>query len=107
MPQVSITINGRAYPIACDEGEEERIRDLARLIDDKVTGFARQVGQAGEGRLLVLAALTLADELAEARGAGSRGHAAQPSDSAAAIKGVARLAQRIEAVAAQLETAQI
>ena len=62
MPQVSITINGRAYPVACDEGEEDRIRDLARLIDSKVAGFARQVGQAGEARLLVLAALVLADE---------------------------------------------
>ena len=56
MPQVSITINGRSYPVACDEGEEDRIRELARVIDSKVAGFARQVGQAGEARLLVLAA---------------------------------------------------
>lgn len=108
MPQVSITINGRAYPVACDEGEEERIRELARVIDGKVAGFARQVGQAGEARLLVLAALVLADELAEASsGAHRPGHEHIPSDNAALANNVSRLAQRIEAVAARLESSHI
>lgn len=108
MPQVSITINGRAYPVACDEGEEERIREMARVIDAKVAGFARQVGQAGEARLLVLAALVLADELSEANEAARRlGHDQVGSDSAAVAGNVSRLAQRIEAVAARLESSHI
>jgi cell division protein ZapA len=108
MPQVSVTINGRAYPVSCDEGEEQRIRDLAQTIDGKVAAFARQVGQAGEARLLVLAALVLADELAEANEA-LRSVAAQtpPSDGRALATGVDRLAARIEAVAARLETSHI
>jgi cell division protein ZapA len=107
MPQVSISINGRSYPVACDEGEEDRIRELARLIDSKVAGFARQVGQAGEARLLVLAALVLADELTEAN-AGSHRSGSQGADDGAAVAGsVSRLAQRIEAVAARLESSHI
>lgn len=108
MPQVSITINGRAYPVACNEGEEQRIRDLARTIDSKVASFARQVGQAGEARLLVLAALVLADELAEANET-LRGLRAQPpaADGATVAAGVDRLAARVEAVATRLETSHI
>jgi cell division protein ZapA len=108
MAQVSVTINGRSYPVACDEGEEQRIRDLARMIDGKVNNFARQVGQAGEARLLVLAALVLADELAEAhetlRNGGAQSQAVNGKDIAA---GVERLAARIEAVAARLESSHI
>lgn len=109
MAQVSVTINGRSYPIACQEGEEQRIRDLARGIDAKVATFARQVGQAGEARLLVLAALVMADELAEANEAMRRlsGQLAETADDAPLAAGVERLAARIEAVAARLETSHI
>ena len=108
MPQVTITINGRSYPVACDEGEEERIRDLARGIDAKVGAFARKVGQAGEARLLVLVALVLADELSEANTAlREMGNQVPPRDDSALAAGVDRLAQRIEAVAARLETSHI
>ena len=108
MPQISITINGRTYPVACNEGEEQRIRDLARTIDSKVASFARSVGQAGEARLLVLAALVLADELAEANET-LRGLRAQPpaADGAAVAAGVDRLAARVEAVATRLETSHM
>jgi cell division protein ZapA len=113
MPQVSVTINGRSYPVACDVGEEQRIQELAHAIDGKVTSFARQVGQAGEGRLLVLAALLLADELAEAREAlrqaGGQVAGANGSDinSSAIATGMNRLAARVEAVAARLESSHI
>ena len=110
MAQVSITINGRSYPVACDEGEEVRIRELARNIDSKVSAFARQVGQAGEARLLVLAALVLADEVAEVtealRNVSSRPPVPAPEEAALAA-GVEKLAARIEAVAARLESSHI
>ena len=107
MPQVSVTINGRAYPVACDEGEEQRIRELAQLIDVKVNAFARQVGQAGEGRLLVMAALTLADELAEAQAALRRAPGSGAADGKHIAAGMERLAARVEAVAARLESSHI
>ena len=108
MPQVSVTINGRSYPVACDEGAEQRICDLAQTIDTKVSSFARQVGQAGEARLLVLAALVLADELAEANDAlKSRGAQAPVRDGSAVAAGMDRLAARVEAVATRLDSSHI
>ncbi len=106
MAQVTITINGRNYPVACDAGEEKRIGELARSVDEKVKGFARESGPAGEARLLLLAALVLADELAEARevgGAARRGgNGASPGEGQLAA-GIDQLAQRIETIAARLE----
>jgi len=108
MPQISVTINGRSYPVACDEGEEERLRALASDIDGRVGNFARQVGQAGEARLLVLAALVLADELAEANEAlRERGGSVASGARSAVAAGVDRLAARVEAVAARLESSHI
>jgi cell division protein ZapA len=114
MPQVTIAINGRSYAIACDPGEEERIRQLARMIDAKVVGFAKDAPQAGEARLLVLAALLLADELAETKEAlrrgrdrGSSANGPATGDEAALASGIDRLASRIESVAARLEASHI
>lgn len=123
MPQVTVTINERAYQVACDAGQEQRIRNLAAYIDGKVAGFARQFAQAGEARLLVLAALVLADELSEANEAVRR-LKSQPSlplpvndpandlvrnaeDDAAFADGIERLAARVEAVAARLEASHL
>lgn len=109
MAQVVATINGRSYPIACNEGEEQRIGELARYVDSKVSGFARSLGQIGEARLLVLAALVLADELADAqagKGADAAKNGAAPGDEKLTA-GVENLAERIEAIAARLETSHI
>lgn len=110
MPQVTVTINGRNYPVACDEGQEERILDLARYIDDKVKGFADEFGQVGEARLLVMAALLVTDELAEAHEAKGTpkplGNGALREDARLAAN-IDLLAQRIEAIAAKLETPHI
>ena len=109
MAQISVTINGRSYPVACNEGEERRIDELARYVDGKVKGFVRGLGQIGEARLLVLAALVLADELADAQSAPGlekpRSGLAGEDERVAA--GVENLAQRIEAIAARLEAAHI
>ena len=110
MAQVTITINGRNYPIACNAGEEGRIGALARYVDGKVKGFAREFGAVGEARLLLLTALILADELAEARET-QNGHAAAGNGAAAIgdslAGGIDHLAQRIEAIATRLETSHI
>jgi cell division protein ZapA len=109
MAQVTITINGRNYPVACSEGEEQRTEELGRYVDAKVRTFVRELGQIGETRLMVLASLVLADELADAlAGAGQPMQISGPGpDEARAAAGIDTLAQRIEAIAAQLETAHI
>ncbi|MBI3503436.1 MAG: cell division protein ZapA [Proteobacteria bacterium] len=66
MSQIVIRINGRDYPIVCDPGREERVRGIASYIDEKMREIVAQVGQAGDARLMLLAALNLGDELAGA-----------------------------------------
>ncbi len=110
MAQVTVTINGRNYPVACNSGEEGRIGELARYVDGKVKAFAQEFGAVGEARLLLLTALVLADEVAEAREAQNGHHAAGNGAAPAAeslASGIDDLAQRIEAIAARLETPHI
>ncbi|MDA0229700.1 MAG: cell division protein ZapA [Proteobacteria bacterium] len=66
MAQLSVTIHGRNYPIVCDDGQEEHVTRLAAYIDKRATEIAETVGQVGEGRLLVMTGLLVADELSEA-----------------------------------------
>jgi cell division protein ZapA len=69
MGQVSVPVNGRSYAITCDDGQETRIRRLAQYVDAKVAQFIGSIGQVGEARLLLLAALVIADELSDANDA--------------------------------------
>ena len=64
--QVRITVNGRSYKIGCDAGEEDRIVELGQYLDGRVAELAARVGQVGDERLLLMTALVLADDLAEA-----------------------------------------
>jgi cell division protein ZapA len=104
--QVSLTINARTFAVTCDDGQEGRIRRLGEYVDAKVKDFVGSIGQVGEARLLLLAALVIADELADANEAlrlernGTRATAATD----AAANGINGLAQRVEAIAARLET---
>ena len=66
MPLVNVMVNSRAYTIACDDGEEEHLRELASHVDAKVKELLASVGQVGETRLLLMAALLIADEHHEA-----------------------------------------
>ena len=67
MPHVSVTIAGRHYRMACDEGQEEHLMRLARDIDTRILDLRGAFGEIGDQRLVVMAAVTIADELAEAR----------------------------------------
>jgi len=68
MAQVVIKINGRSYPLACDDGEEDHLRGLAAYLDKHVAMLAHDVGQVGDDRLMLMTALMVADELSDARG---------------------------------------
>ena len=63
MPEISVHINGRKYPITCEEGEEEHIIRLGRHIDKRVKDLVQNVGQIGEAHLLAMTSLVMADEL--------------------------------------------
>jgi cell division protein ZapA len=68
MAKVSLTINGRKYALGCDDGEEARLERLGHQLDERVTLLANQFGQIGDVRLLVMAGITLMDELDDAGG---------------------------------------
>ena len=67
MSQISVTIDGRKYRLACNEGEEARLELLAGMIDEKIGEMRSSFGEIGDQRLVIMAALTLADSLTEAR----------------------------------------
>ncbi len=63
MAKVSININGRKYALGCEDGEEERLMRLGQKLDDRVNNMADQFGQIGDLRLMVMAGITMLDEL--------------------------------------------
>jgi len=67
VPSVSVTINGRAYRMACDEGQEAHLLSLAAEINGHVDQLKGTFGEIGDARLTVMAALMVADQLHEAR----------------------------------------
>jgi cell division protein ZapA len=99
--EVTVTVNGRPYKVACSAGEEERLRGLAGSLDRRVSDLAKSFGQVGEGQLLVVAGLLLADELDEAKQKGGR-NGADEDRAAEIIEGIAG---RVEKLADQLEGA--
>jgi cell division protein ZapA len=67
MSQINVTINGRQFRMACEDGEEEHLSRLAEDLDARISRLRLRFGEIGDTRLTVMAALTLSDELAEAR----------------------------------------
>jgi cell division protein ZapA len=65
MAQVSVTINGRQYRIACEDGQETHLRRLAEGFDDRISQFRGKFGEIGDARLTVMASIAIADELSE------------------------------------------
>jgi cell division protein ZapA len=65
MPQVSVTINGRPFRMACENGEEPRLMRLAEDLDGRIAKLRASFGDIGDTRLTIMAALALADELSE------------------------------------------
>src|SRR5947209_7608046 len=75
MPQVQVTIGGRPYRLACAAGEEAHLSSLAALVDSKVTEMRDAFRELDDQRIVVMAALSLADDLSVARGKAETGEA--------------------------------
>ena len=101
MSNVTVSIGGRQYTVACAAGEESHIERLGRMIDGKLQGLASLAGQS-EPRTLLFAALLLADELHEMQAGG----AVPPSDPSPAVADeLEAVANRLESLAERLEVA--
>ncbi len=67
MATVAVVIAGRTYRMACGEGEEGHLQDLARHVDATLATLRKGFGEIGDTRLVIMTAITVADELSEAR----------------------------------------
>ncbi|WP_431856734.1 cell division protein ZapA [Azospirillum sp.] len=107
MARVDLEVNGRFYQLNCEDGQEQRLRDMAAYVD----GRLRQItggGKSGtDAQMLVVTALVLADELQEVMaGRGLSAPKLAPSvDEAEAVSAIDAISKRIEEVAARLERA--
>ena len=97
MATVTVEINGRPYAVGCADGQEERVRILAKQFDGHVRQVAGEVGHVGDIRLFLMAGLMLADELHEVR----LGDPVTSNVAAAASSD--GVAEALNAVAARLE----
>ena len=84
MPELNVSVGGRSYLVACDEGQQDRLQSLAAYMEEKVQVLVRSTRQAADQRLLVMAALLIADELFDCQ-------AAKDADSGLAHGGDKRL----------------
>ena len=104
MAQVTITIRGRQYQVACDDGQEAHLTRLGRYLDERAADLLATSGSISEPLLLVMVALVVADELADAAAEidtlSATKAAADDTSVAAAIDAVTA---RVEEVAARLE----
>ena len=110
---VTVTINGSDYPMACAPGEEDKVKALGARIDDVAGQIAAASGSIGESRLLVMAALILTDQLSELEAKSAATPEAAPAQTPdAAVKDDQtkddhhkddHLAEMIEKLAARIE----
>ena len=106
MGKVHIVVNNRGYDVACDEGQEGQVTELGQDLARRVDKIAHSVGQIGDARLLLMAALLISDELASTRReleqVKAEGNAAGEDRLAESLE---RLASRVEAIAVRIEAA--
>jgi len=109
LPQINVTIDGKLYRMACGAGEEEHLTGLAESLGTRIGEMRKSFGEIGDMRLQVMAALTIADELAELRArhaaleaetaelrkAAEAAERNRAEDAARAADGIGRAAERI------------
>ena len=119
MPLVNVMVNGRAYTIACDDGEEEHLKELSAHVDRKVRELLESVGQVGDSRLLLMAALLVTDDyfdalqrleagtkaVSELTGANEENNAQLASSRKTMADVLGRASKRVEDIAARLAQA--
>ena len=117
MAEVDIRINGKQFSIACDDGQEQRVVDLANFVDSRVREMAAAGAGANESHLLVLTSIVMADELFNARDAAtSGGHQPAPEmpanaiqiiqeDESAIVNAVEKIANRVDSLTGNLQKA--
>lgn len=104
MGEIKIEIRGQRYSLACRDGEEKRLGELADYVDSKAKTLIDNLGQVGESRLLLMSALLIADELDECREGATKG-ADGKADLERLIKMMDKTSEAVEGIAERLESA--
>ncbi len=103
MAQVTLRISGYVYTVGCEDGQEGHLQAMADEVEQRITQIKALGGQSGEARLLLLAALLMADELHDLKTElAQAGAPAAPAPDPALAKRLGRLAARAEAIAETL-----
>ncbi|MCA3272251.1 MAG: cell division protein ZapA [Roseomonas sp.] len=111
MAQVTVRIGGYAHPVACQDGQEKHLTNMAAEVDKRISALKGMGIQFGETRMLLLAALQLADEAMDLKAendalkAGGAVAAEAAAPDPALADGLVRFAEKLEAIAARLEEA--
>ncbi len=113
MGEVTLTINGKNYGISCDEGQEQRVIDLAYYVDTKVKEMLKAGAANSENHALVLAALVIADESFDLMENATTSKPLEPQitpqeqekNDATLATAIDQLADRIDAVAGKMQDA--
>jgi cell division protein ZapA len=103
MATLSVEVNGRAYVVGCEDGQETHVEALARQFDAQVREVGEQVGQVGELRLFLMAALLTADELADTKARLVQAEENLGGYTADRRAAEARATQALDAAAARIE----
>ncbi|MBQ8785816.1 MAG: cell division protein ZapA [Alphaproteobacteria bacterium] len=103
MAQVVITINDREYPIACENGQEVRIMQLANILEQKAQMLKGFSGQISENMLLAMIGILVADDLMEARKNANTSAGENNNDEVWAEK-IKTMDEKIKNIAKQIET---
>lgn len=109
MPNVSVTINGRLFDIACGQGEEARVTHLASVLAARMENLSTSLGPVSESMLFAVTALLLTDELEqktkEADELAANSKNIDQEKELLLVRAIEDMAIRIEALAAKLEAA--
>jgi cell division protein ZapA len=115
MAQVTLRINGYSYMVGCQDGEEQHLTAMANEVEQRINAVKAGAGQSGEARMLVMAALMMADDLFELHKRLADSEAGRLADSEAGrpaepvrpdpklSRKLTRMAKRAEDIAADLE----
>jgi cell division protein ZapA len=105
MAQVTLRINGYAYTLGCQDGEEQHLEAMSEEVGRRIDGVRLAAGPSGEARMLVMAALLMADDIFEMRGRleALEAVAGGPKVDPKLSRKLNRMAKRAEEIAERLE----
>lgn len=103
MAQITVSVGGHSYALACRDGEEDRLRALTAHINSKAETLRGALGQVSEPRMLLMSALLVTDEFFELRERTVKDQINAPADAAAATRALAEASDRLESLATRLE----